>query len=36
MVDIVFFVLHHKKRLFFLLEGNKERNFSTVISGVLG
>ena len=36
IVDIVFFVLHHKKRLFLsALEGNKQRNFSTVISGVL-
>ena len=36
LVDIVFFVLHHKKRLFFsVLESNNQRNFSTVISGVL-
>ena len=36
LVDIVFFVLHHKKRLFFsALESNYQRNFSTVISGVL-
>jgi len=36
IVDIVFFVLHHKKRLFFsTLESNNQRNFSNVISGVL-
>ena len=36
LVDIVFFVLHHKKRLFFsVLESNNQRNFSTVTSGVL-
>ena len=36
IVDIVFFVLHHKKRLFFsVLKSNNQRNFSTVISGVL-
>ena len=35
IVDIVFFVLHHKKRLFLsALEGNKQRNFSTVMFGV--
>ena len=35
IVDIVFFILHHKKRLFLsALEGNDQRNFSTVISGV--
>ena len=35
-VDIVFFVLHHKKRLFSSLqESNNQRNFSTVVSGVL-
>jgi len=29
IVDIVFFVLHHKKRLFFsTLESNNQRNFS--------
>ena len=36
LVDIVFFILHHKKRLFFSVrESNNQRNFSTVISGVL-
>ena len=36
LVDIVFFVLHHKKRLFFsVLESDNQRNFSTVTSGVL-
>ena len=36
LVDIVFLILHHKKRLFFsVLESNNQRNFSTVISGVL-
>ena len=35
IVDIIFFVLHHKKRLFLsALEGNKQRNFSTVMFGV--
>ena len=35
IVDIVFFILHHKKRLFLSApEGNDQRNFSTVISGV--
>ena len=36
LVDIVFLILHHKKRLFFsVVESNNQRNFSTVISGVL-
>ena len=36
IVDIVFFVLHHKKRLFFsVLGSNNQKKFSTVISGVL-
>ncbi len=36
LVDIVFLILHHKKRLFFSVpESNNQRNFSTVISGVL-
>ena len=36
LVDIVFFVLQNKKRLFFsVLESHSQRNFSTVISGVL-
>ncbi len=36
IVDIVFFVLHHKKRLFFsVLESNNQRSFSNVIAGVL-
>ena len=35
IVDILFFILHHKKRLFLsALEGNKQRNFSTVMFGV--
>ena len=33
IVDIVFFVLHHKKRLFFsVLGSNNQKKFSSVIS----
>ena len=36
IVDIVFFVLHHKKRLFFsVLGSNNQKKFSTVICAVL-
>ena len=35
IVDVVFFVLHHKKRLFLsVLESNEKKTFSSVISGV--